>query len=104
MLPDGLFPNHSDRLVRRKIMTVIFQRKQIKRRNQTIGGVAGSDINLMIVQRRSEQAQIHGARRGCKAQAVKGGQTGISVGTLHELIAKTSSPLRSKSRGLRKSF
>src|SRR5580692_626385 len=93
MLLQRPLPSHRDRFVRREIMTVIFKYKKIERRNQSVGGVAGSDINLAVSERRSEQAQVHNPRRSREVQAVRGSQARIAVGPLHKLIAESGPPM-----------
>src|SRR5271167_4333614 len=38
MLPQGLLAHDWHRFIRRKIMAIVFQHKQIQRRNQPVGG------------------------------------------------------------------
>src|SRR5712671_5708412 len=104
MLPYRLLANHRDCFIGRKIMTVICEHKQIQRWNQPIGSIPSSHIDLMILQCGGKQTQIHDPRRRGEAQAISRGQPGISVGTLHELVAKSSTPLRSERSRLGESF
>jgi hypothetical protein len=45
-----LFAHHRHSLIRGKIVTVIFEHDQIKRRNQPVRSIATSQIDLMIFQ------------------------------------------------------
>src|SRR5271155_2817014 len=93
MLLERLLPDHRYRLVGRKIVAVIFKDEKIEDGNQSVGGIARGEINLMIFQRWCEQTQIHDAGRCRKVKAVGRSQSRVSVRTLHELVAKTGSPL-----------
>src|SRR5579862_2290324 len=104
MLLQRLLADHGDGFVRRKIVAVILQREQIERRNQAISGVTRSNVDLMIFECRSQQTQIHYAWWSGKVQAVSRSQSRISIGTLHEFIAKTGMPLGSERGRLRQSF
>src|ERR1700683_1194467 len=97
----SLLADHSDRLVGRKIVAVIFENEEIQRRNQAVGSIARSYINLAIFQCGREQAQIHNAGWGGKVQTIGRGQSSIAIGTLHELVAESRSPLRSETSRLR---
>ena len=55
-------------------------------------------IDLMIFQRRRKQSEIHHARRLGKMQAIGGSQAGVAIGTLHELVTESGSPVRSVRR------
>src|SRR5580692_3912718 len=101
MLLQHLVAHDSYRFVGRKIMMVVLQHHEVERRNQSIGIVAGNQINLPVFERTSNQSQIHDARRRREAQAVTGDQTLVSIGTLHEFVSKTGAPLRSKRSRLR---
>src|SRR5258708_13888467 len=101
MLPHHLLANYRHRFVGRKIVAVIIEHEQIQRWNQPVGGIARSYINLTILQRRSEQTQVHDAGRRGKVQAIGGSQPGIPIRPLHELVAESCSPLRTESRSLR---
>ena len=56
VLLDRLLANHGHCLIGRKIVAVVFKGEQVEGRNQTIRRIAGGDIDLMIFQRRGEQA------------------------------------------------
>ena len=71
-----LLPHHRDRFVRGKIIAVVFQNEKIEDGNQSIGGIAPGKIDLMILQGRGKQAQIHDPRRRSKAQAIGGSHAG----------------------------
>ena len=68
MLSLGLLPDNGDRFVGRKIVAVIFQNKKIQCRNQPVGSIAGSDINLMSFQCRTSnpRSMIRGGAAKCK--------------------------------------
>src|ERR1700674_5274838 len=94
------FPAHDrHRFVRRKVMMVVLQYNEVERRNQSIGIVAGNDIDLPFFECPRNQAEIHNARRFREAQAVAGDQTFVAIGTLHELIPKARPPLWRKRSG-----
>src|SRR5512146_1453986 len=101
MLLDRLLAYDCHRFVRRKIMLVIFQRKQVERGNQAIGRIASRKINLMIFESSSQQAQIHNPRLLGETKCVSGNESAIAIGTLDELIAKSGAPLGSECRCLR---
>src|ERR1035437_9714735 len=88
------------RLIRRKIMSVVFQHEQTQSRNQPVGRIAAGQVDLVILSGPREQAQFHNAWLFREAQAVGCDQTSISIRTLHELIAEPGAPLWSK-RGRR---
>src|SRR5579863_2435374 len=94
MLLQCLPPNYGYCLVWRKIMAIVFENKKVERRNQTVGSVSGSYIDLTVFERGRKQAEIHNARRRGKMKSISGGQAFVSVRPLHELITKSSPPLR----------
>src|SRR5579863_3686357 len=95
MLLQRLLPNYGYCLVWRKIMTIVFENKKIESRNQTVGSVSGSYIDLTVFERGRKQAEIHNARRRGEMEAIGRGQAFVSVRPLHKLITKSSPPLRS---------
>ena len=90
--------------VGREIMAVVFEHEQIERRDQAVGRVAGGQIDLFILERAGEQAQVHDAGRLGETQAVGRGQSFVAVGALHEFVAESGAPLRSVGGGLRDGF
>src|SRR5258705_11344293 len=101
---ESLLANHWDGLVRRKVVTVILKHKEIKNRDQSVGGIASDEIDLLVFKRAIQQAKIHDARWFGEAQAIRGGQAFVAVGPLHELVAEARAPLRSIGGGLRNCF
>src|SRR6185369_10131212 len=85
----------------REIMFVVFKHEQVEGRNQPVSHVAGDQVNLMVLKRASEQAEIHDARRRGEMQAVGRDQALVAVGTLHEFVSEARPPLRSVRSGLR---
>src|SRR3954451_12721408 len=88
-------------LVRREVVLVIREHKQVHRGDQAVCGIASRKINLMVLQRSREKAQIHDSWLLCKMQAVGRDHPLISVGTFHEFVAEACSPLRRDFRSLR---
>src|SRR5580704_14329657 len=72
--------------------------------NQAVCSVARDQVDLLVFQGASEQPQIHDLRRSGKTQAVRGDESFIAVGTLHEFITESGAPLRRVSCGLRDSL
>src|SRR5262249_55423205 len=58
-------------------------------------------IHLLFLQSSRQQTEIHDAWSGGELQAVCGHQPLVPVGTLHELVAKSGTPLRRVRRRLR---
>jgi hypothetical protein len=88
-------------LVRREIVTIVFQHKQVEGRDQAIGSIARDQIDLLLLERTRKQAKIHDARRLSEVKAVSGGESLEAVRTFHELIAESSPPMRRICRRLR---
>src|ERR1700722_17570865 len=101
MLLYSLLADHRDCFVWRKIVPVIGEDEEVEGENQAVGGAAGSHIDLMIFQRRGQQAEIHDAWRRPKVKTIGGSQSSVTLGTLHDLISDTGRPLGSEPRGLR---
>src|SRR2546425_2044391 len=101
MLGQSLLANNRHGFVRREIVLVVFEHKQIKRRDQTIGGVSRGEVDLLVFQGARKQAEVHDARRSGKEQAVGCGQAFVAIWAFHELIPKTGPPLRRVGGGLR---
>ena len=57
-----LLANDWDSLIRREVMTIIFERHEIKSGNKTVGGIASGEVDLAILQRPRQQPQIHDSR------------------------------------------
>src|SRR5580692_5685960 len=96
----GLRSNDGNSFIRRKVMVVVFENKQIQSGNQAVRLVAGNQVHLLVFQSSREQAKIHDSRRLGKAQTVSCRETFVAVRTLHEFITKPCPPLRRVSRGL----
>ena len=96
----GLVAYHGDSLIGREIVPVILEDEQVQS-YQTVGRVAGGEINLVIAESAREQAQVHDARGFEAKRAVGSSQPTVSVGSLHELVAESSAPLRSERGRLR---
>src|ERR1700733_11716936 len=104
MLLQRLLAGYPHRLIRRKIMPVVFQHEQTQSRNQTVSGVAAGQVNLMIFQSPCQQAQIHNARLFREVQPVSCNQTAVSVRPFHKLITESGAPVGSERSRLRQSF
>src|ERR1700760_1931239 len=66
----------------------------MQRVDQSIGGIAGDDVDLFIDERAIDQPKIHDARRFGKLQPVALDETAIAVGALEEFVADTGMPSR----------
>ncbi len=88
-------------LIGREVVAIVLQNKQIQRGDKAVGDVSCGQIDLFVLERAGEQAQVHDARGLGETQAVGGGQALVAVGTLHELVAESGAPLRSVGGGLR---
>ena len=62
MLSQRLLSNYRHRFVRREVMFIVLENEQIQRGNEPVRRVPRSHVDLMILQRPSEQTQIHDAR------------------------------------------
>src|SRR5207237_4604622 len=101
MLPQRFLPKDGHGFVWRKVVAVILQHRQIQSRNKPVRRVPCREINLLVFQGASEQAEVHDARRSGKAQAIGCGQAFVTVWALHELITETGVPLRRVGGSLR---
>src|SRR5215469_7965829 len=75
-------------------MTIVLQNEQIEGGDEAIGGVAGDQIYLLVLQGPRQQTKIHDARRLGKMQVIGGNQSLEAIGPLHEFVAKAGAPMR----------
>src|SRR6202142_2548738 len=102
MIGQRLLANYGDGFIRREIVLVVTEHEQVERGDEAVGRVAGDEVNLGVLESAGEEAEVHDAGRGGEAQAVGCDQALIAVGTLHEFVAESGTPLRSVGGGLRK--
>src|SRR5580692_1219800 len=67
----------------------------MKRVDETVGGISGDDVDLVIDQGAIEEAEVHNVWRGGEVEAVAVAPTVETIGALEEFVADTGVPLRS---------
>ena len=97
-------PDDGDGFVRREIMAVVLEHKKIECRDQAVGHVSRSQVNLFVPEGARQQTQIHDAGRLGEAESVGRRQSLVAVGALHEFVAEAGTPLRSEGGRLRDGF
>ena len=80
--------------VRREVVAVVFELKEIKTVDQPRRGITGDEIDLPGRERAVAEREIHDLRRTAKSQSVGLRQAGISIRPFHELVTKPRSPFR----------
>src|SRR6476661_9107541 len=73
MTHQSLLTNDGDCFIGWKIVTVVFENKEIERRNEPVGRVSGDQVHLLIFESASEKAQIHDAWGSREMQPIGGG-------------------------------
>ena len=91
-------------LVGREVVAVVLEHRQIQRRDQAVGGVAGDQVNLAGLEGPGEQAEVHDSWGGGEMQTVGCGQAAVTVGPLHELVAESGAPVGGVGGGLGDGF
>lgn len=87
--------NDGDGIIGREIAEVIVERNEMQRVNETVRGIAGDYVDLMIDKGAIEEAKIHDAGLRGKAEAVTIGPAAKTVGTLEEFITDADAESRS---------
>lgn len=87
--------NDGDGVIGREIVEVVVERNELQRVNETVRGIAGDYVDLMIDERAIEEAEVHdpGLRREVEGVAI--GPAAKAVGTLEEFVAYADTEPRS---------
>ena len=79
---------HRHGVVRREVVPVVLEHRQVVGVDQAARRVAGDQIHLPLGERAVDQRQVHRPRRRGEVQAVASARPGIAVGALQELVAE----------------
>ncbi|MGC1489960.1 MAG: hypothetical protein WA798_01225, partial [Candidatus Acidiferrum sp.] len=90
--------NDGNGIVRREIMTVVLERNEMERIDETVGGAAGDDINLMIEESAIKKAEVHDAGSSGEMEIVAIAPAAKTVGTLEKFVADADAPFGSYGR------
>jgi len=82
-----------DGVVGREVVSVVFEGDEAEGVDETVGGVAGDDVDLMIDEGAVDQAEVHDFGRFGEAEIVAIGPAAEAVGALEEFVADAGAPL-----------
>src|ERR1700758_4916739 len=69
-------------------MLVVDERNKVEGVDESVGGIAGDDVDFFVDESAIDQAEVHDAGRRDKVQAVELAPAGEAVGTLEEFVAE----------------
>ena len=98
MAGDRLRPADHDRLIRRKVPTVVLEDDEVMGGDQSVGGAADHEIDLLGEEGLVEEPEVHLARGRTEAKAVGLREAGHAVVALQEL-AEEADPQRRRVPG-----
>ena len=91
---EGRRTDDRHRVVRRKVVTIVLERGQVKRVNECARRVARNDVHLLLRKRTVNQRQIHATRLAPELEPVCLDEPRIAVIALQEFVAEARSPSR----------
>src|ERR1044072_4417941 len=89
--------------MRRKVMAIVSELKQVQRRDAAFSRVSRDQINLSRRQRDVSQRKIH-LPHFSKFQSVRFRESRVTVGTRHEILTETRAPRTRVRRGVGNGF
>jgi hypothetical protein len=84
----GVAADDRDGVVGREIMIVVDERNKVEGVDESVGGIAGDDVNFLVDEGAIDQAKVHDTGRRGEMQAVESAPATKAVGTLEEFVAE----------------
>lgn len=85
--------NDRDGVIWWKIMAIVIERNEVERVDETVGGIAGNNIDLAIDKGTINEAEVHDAGSGGEVKIIAIAPAAKTVGAFKKLIADADAPL-----------
>jgi hypothetical protein len=91
-LGEGGLADDGDGVVGREVVAVVGEGDEAESADETVGGVAGDDVHLVIEEGAVDEAEVHDAGRLGEVEIVAIAEAGKAVGALKEFVADAGAP------------